>query len=481
MDEVGIEPAEAAPVKPHRRRWIVLAVVLTVLVVLPVAAYFVTDAHGRAAVRREIERIEARGETLDWEKLAPPPVPDDENAALVYLKAFRLLNDDLGDSRDVLVQWLDQAPWDEEDLERIADERHGYTASTRPARPDLTLASEAEAWEAARHVLAQNAQGFDLLRQANAMDRCRFPVNYKGGIAALLPHLAPIRSSARLLILESRVKRHDGDIPGAAASVRQVIRLERATHQPCLVPRFVGILVVGLATRSGIKPLLNEDGAHPDAWRQLLRDLETLDTRPVMVNAMQGERAMGYQTIENLSATGGVGPGGLQLPGVLQGPLASLWKPVLRYDTVQHLRYLGDLVAAARLDPWEALARCDEMESEVKALPRWAVLTRILAPALSRAFQASARAEADIALARVSLALKLYKHQHGAYPDTLAALSPAILADVPPDPFTGKPVFYRREGDGFILYSVGLNGTDDGGVENKRDPDQGDMVWKFDR
>jgi len=34
---------------------------------------------------------------------------------------------------------------------------------------------------------------------------------------------------------------------------------------------------------------------------------------------------------------------------------------------------------------------------------------------------------------------------------------------VPIDPFTGKPLVYRREGEGFIVYSLGTNQKDDGG------------------
>ena len=34
----------------------------------------------------------------------------------------------------------------------------------------------------------------------------------------------------------------------------------------------------------------------------------------------------------------------------------------------------------------------------------------------------------------------------------------------PCDPFSDRPLVYRRQADGYLLYSVGANGTDDGGV-----------------
>jgi len=47
---------------------------------------------------------------------------------------------------------------------------------------------------------------------------------------------------------------------------------------------------------------------------------------------------------------------------------------------------------------------------------------------------------------------------------------------------TGQPYKYRLTGDGqFILYSVGWNEKDDGGVPGKRrfDDQEGDWVWDY--
>src|SRR5690606_6897021 len=60
-------------------------------------------------------------------------------------------------------------------------------------------------------------------------------------------------------------------------------------------------------------------------------------------------------------------------------------------------------------------------------------------------------------------ALALYRLEHGEYPDTLSALVPDMLPAVPEDLFTTQPLLYRRTDDGYLLYSAGLNGIDDGG------------------
>jgi hypothetical protein len=76
----------------------------------------------------------------------------------------------------------------------------------------------------------------------------------------------------------------------------------------------------------------------------------------------------------------------------------------------------------------------------------------------------AAEAEARRRLLITAIALERYRVRHGAYPGTLALLTPEILTAVPLDFMDGQPLRYRLTGDGhFLLYSVGLDGVDDGG------------------
>jgi hypothetical protein len=70
--------------------------------------------------------------------------------------------------------------------------------------------------------------------------------------------------------------------------------------------------------------------------------------------------------------------------------------------------------------------------------------------------------------ARIGLACKIYRNRRGKFPEALNDLSPEILTEIPLDPFTGESLIYRKEGDGFIVYSVGSNLKDDGGRETLR-------------
>jgi hypothetical protein len=68
-------------------------------------------------------------------------------------------------------------------------------------------------------------------------------------------------------------------------------------------------------------------------------------------------------------------------------------------------------------------------------------------------------------LLTVQLALQAYHGEHGACPDTLNALvSAGYLSKLPDDPFALSGSFrYVHTGKGYLLYSLGPDGVDDGG------------------
>lgn len=74
-----------------------------------------------------------------------------------------------------------------------------------------------------------------------------------------------------------------------------------------------------------------------------------------------------------------------------------------------------------------------------------------------------------MSLMRLALALEEQRlaapKDSGGYPERLDDLVPTFLSEMPSDPFTGKPFVYERRGAGYLLYSVGQNGVDDGGTD----------------
>ena len=75
-------------------------------------------------------------------------------------------------------------------------------------------------------------------------------------------------------------------------------------------------------------------------------------------------------------------------------------------------------------------------------------------------------------------AIERFQMSHGRIPDELSELVPDFVGKMPCDPVNGLPLRYVRKGEAdYLLYSVGWNEKDDGGVRRKKYREEGDWVW----
>ena len=106
----------------------------------------------------------------------------------------------------------------------------------------------------------------------------------------------------------------------------------------------------------------------------------------------------------------------------------------------------------------------------------------MLEPPLNRICIKTAKAQITADQATLACALERYRLANGQFPETLGALTPQFISRLPNDVIGGQPYKYRRTADGqFILYSVGWNEKDEGGVPGNKiyDEKQGDWVWDY--
>jgi len=134
----------------------------------------------------------------------------------------------------------------------------------------------------------------------------------------------------------------------------------------------------------------------------------------------------------------------------------------------------------------EAAREIDAFDESARTFRPYKLLAAIAIPNFIRAYSTTAHNQTMVNEAQIAFAQERYHLAHGEYPATLDALAPQFIEKLPHDIIGGQPLHYRRTDDGkFLLYSVGWNETDDGGVDlsqmNKGgSPDytQGDWVWK---
>jgi hypothetical protein len=101
-----------------------------------------------------------------------------------------------------------------------------------------------------------------------------------------------------------------------------------------------------------------------------------------------------------------------------------------------------------------------------------AILARIATPSFDPSVDAQDIARMSLEVEKTAAALALYKARHGRFPASLKELCPDLLKEVPKDVFSPKgELVYRANDNAYIVYSVGKNMKDDGGVSDGKDKD----------
>jgi len=156
-----------------------------------------------------------------------------------------------------------------------------------------------------------------------------------------------------------------------------------------------------------------------------------------------------------------------------------LIKPTALSDARMMIRHMTDgLAAFDKSSTWPQYKAAGPPIPEDILKRQWRHLTAsMLMPSLERAMETHYRSLTERRMTATMLAVRLYAADHGGRtPDTLDQLVPQYLPAVPADPMapTTQPLKYLPGPDP-LVYSVGVNGKDDGGSENaqpNRKPNQ---------
>jgi tetratricopeptide (TPR) repeat protein len=375
-----------------------IALGLAALVVLFLLARAILDAVWSAEFEREIQALKASGAKLRLKDFAPPPVAAQDNAAPLYVEAYaksqKLLEND--------------AP-----CGRVLD------SSDYRRQPPET----ARAWiDAFREPLA-------LLREASKKPACRFEIDYSMGFDTLLTHLTESIFLAKLLVAKADIYARAGEYDEAADAVRDILALARAINEPFLVSQLIRVVLVQLAVQSLQQNPLQLSN---DRWLELAREFDVPRLREDFLLSLEAERALAISTFADMPAQ--------MTKYHHSAEWALMWpiRPILKKDAAEYVRRSTRLIELARLD--FATARPEE-ERLAKEQPWYAPLSSSLVPMTAPCHESHTAALAELSIARKACELKA----DGSVPDTCE------LAD----PFTGKPMTYRREGEGFVFECAG--------------------------
>ncbi len=280
------------------------------------------------------------------------------------------------------------------------------------------------------------------------------------------PHLSALREAARRLQVRAEVLRLDGKSDEAAASCATILRVANHTETgPAMIDVLVAQAIRAIALRE-LERVLSYGSPSPSACRTLYEQLGQVDTTGPLLRGAQGERAwwiMTFPMIEEGRVSSGLAP----LFGDEFAPRVDLYqmfgRPNWNLDKLRYLRACERTFTA--LDsPWPtARKQLEDLKAQVGLL----TLSRVSGSALTvpvtpENLCSRCRNAARLSSARMALALELYHHDRGRYPDSLEELGGAGWK-LPLDPFAGEPFRYRREPSGFAVWSLGPDMTDNNG------------------
>jgi hypothetical protein len=328
--------------------------------------------------------------------------------------------------------------------------------------------------------LADNQQALELLHKGAAIEHSRYPIDLSKGFEAVIPDLSDIRESAKLLKLEAILHAENGKPQSAARSIKSTFGLARSlSKEPVLVSQLVRIACQALAV-STIEHSINRTEFSDEQLADLSQTLVNAEDPCAMTRAFVGERCIGLSIFKMPAA---------QIPPVLDmasnrpHPLGALAISLYRFagladmDAIIYLDLMNDYVKALKLSPEQRREAADAAYARFDKTSRIHVISHIIMPALSSCTTIDVRIAAQLRTAQVGLAIESYRLVAGKLPDNLAELIPTYLDAVPKDPFDGKELRYKKLETGFVVYSIGEDGSDDGGKEKPRKRTRPPAPW----
>ncbi len=136
----------------------------------------------------------------------------------------------------------------------------------------------------------------------------------------------------------------------------------------------------------------------------------------------------------------------------------------------QGLQFRGDLGESDNLQSWfQACVRADKHSADAPTL-----VYALTENHFGTAFMRVCSLQTLVQHAMLACDLETYRLDHGHYPERLQETGSPVITDS----MTGEPFIYRLTDSGYLLYSIGSDGKDNGGDRSKQHTyNKQDWVW----
>jgi hypothetical protein len=430
--------------RPRRPLRLVVAILLVVLL-SPLAVWFVWSRIEAARLDRVLDGLEARGDPLDIEEFAlKPATPGQHEASHLYGQAARLVGEGVRVRLDGVAKAIQELcafpPADGSRREQVA-----------------TLQAFEDPYNRALELL-DRASGLDSAGWDDA-DRPK-----RSSMEEVLPRNLGMVNAVRIARLACT---GNGD-PAAAAllSTLRLRRVLRASYPRLLLPQ----------TAHSLQSLLTFSSPDPELLQNIQQEFEyetATDGRALERQVAYSRAFWLYVSLPGVFSDPPAGFEGRRITPA-EGIARMVTRPLRDRRMLAELREFDEAVQAAK-QPWpmrlEAAAALAKryMSSQTRRPGLVDVFTNpfgshfataSLTSAIARDAEALATARASV----LAVAVSRYRHAHnGMLPATLQELRPQFVSAPLLDPYSGMDLKYVRDGTTYKVYSVGINRQDDGG------------------
>jgi hypothetical protein len=331
---------------------------------------------------------------------------------------------------------------------------------------------------------------YELIREALKRPYARMGGDYENAFSIRIPNFVALRMAAQRQSTRARCHLLLGQPEAALRELTLVHDLNRMLEaRPANKPMTLVAAMIEVAI-SGLYTSVVADGLRLTAWREpelraIQRQLAEVDLPPLVRLALSAERAGFCHTVENTATVDLAKFFSMGDPNKAQTG-SIVWKLVPRgwiYQNMAVVARLDGLMIEPfdpknrQIFPSRLVAADRELQATFNHRSPYTVLAAIAIPNFMRALITAAHNQTSVNEALIACGLERYRMVHGEYPAALGALVPEFVAQVPRDLIGGGPLIYRRvDNTHFLLYSIGWNETDDGGITTTK-PERGDWTW----
>jgi hypothetical protein len=352
--------------------------------------------------------------------------------------------------------------------------------------------------------LKQNQTPLDLAAEASRRPRFFFPLISTTEYMPVMssqPRCGSVIGIGHALCTRAMLRLGEGDAEGAWEDVLAVHRLARLIgQQQTLMSSLCSYAMDEMAVESA-PALACSRHVTPELHARIQKDLSALGPATSIADSIDvGERLLSLDMTICVARYGGI-DGGLSGDEGVQMSLVDRWNNTLvdwnevliawndQYDRIvsvarmprgpgrdaatKQLEAELDAIRQRLRDPSTAVSRLVIGSQRTKFMQ--SVLFTFLIQSVHSVIDSEEVTSTQLELARLSYAMAAYRQDHGEYPASLAELTADYTTASHIDPFSGGPYVFKTESNGFVLYSVGEDKRDDGGI-TREEADEGGMV-----